>query len=517
MANGVWHSGLKLVLELDKEDLGLPRGSGVSASDILTDILRPLAERPRDLLLCVENSLHRQCKAELRGVKSPHMYVRRHRGPDGVLRLRAAHLPTAHEVTSEEGDRHKAMKDFLARHCQSAGIEANVETTTKLRTSRPDVTVIGNGGLSLGCEAQFYNASSSLVHRRTRAHHDAGLVTNWITHDDTFHLVDRANWMLIRDVTWREINNADDLPLVGGYRVLANWHCTASAERPCPAGLAKTGCGKRHLQWDTPRRLDGEATGWTGYRGDRLGITVGRTVIGAATGSVVPLFVPGRKDPRAGNYMWVPAQDHDTWEDYRGTPAPVDEHQPGHEQDLHFSGRDADTTCRFGEETWHPSASLPRRGMTSVELTLTVDELSIPRQRLPENRIERAYDLRMAETPFPDDLRAAQVRLHQATAELMALGRTLPWSVVPHDGWPGKEHSHTGEVTGGRLPSPGWTDEQKATVDRLRQECLTLAETVATHPYWQSLDGENLVKQRMELKAITRPEAAAALDVTTAA
>ncbi|MFF3734646.1 hypothetical protein ACFYXM_31245 [Streptomyces sp. NPDC002476] len=50
----------------------------------------------------------------------------------------------------------------------------------------------------------------------------------------------------------------------------------------------------------------------------------------------------------------------------------------------------------------------------------------------------------MAETTVPDDLRAAQVRLHQATAELSTLGRTLPWSAEPHDGWPGKEHAHTG-------------------------------------------------------------------------
>ncbi|MFL3871342.1 hypothetical protein LT966_32830 [Streptomyces griseobrunneus] len=35
-------------------------------------------------------------------MKSPHMYVRNHRGPDGALRLRAAHLPTVHEVTPEE-------------------------------------------------------------------------------------------------------------------------------------------------------------------------------------------------------------------------------------------------------------------------------------------------------------------------------------------------------------------------------------------------------------------------------
>ncbi|MGW1189267.1 hypothetical protein [Streptomyces sp. NPDC002559] len=118
----------------------------------------------------------------------------------------------------------------------------------------------------------------------------------------------------------------------------------------------------------------------------------------------------------------------------------------------------------------------------------------------------------MAETTFPDDLRAAQVRLHQATAELTTLGRALPWSVEPHDGWPGKEHSHTGEVTGGRPPSPGWTDEQKAAIDELRQECLALSETVSTHPYWESFTGGDLVDRRMELKSITRSEAALPTD-----
>ncbi|MFF9569873.1 hypothetical protein [Streptomyces sp. NPDC014685] len=411
-------------------------------------------------------------------------------------------------MTSEESDRHKAMKDFVARHCQSAGIESKVEKTTKNRTSRPDVTVIGDGGISLGCEAQFYNASPDRVLRRSRAHYDAGLVTNWITHNDTFHLVDRANWMLIRDTSWQEIRRAADLPLFGGYRVLTDWHCTAAAVRACPTGRVKTGCGKRHLQWETPRLLDGEAAGWTGYRGDRLGVTVGRTIVGAATGSVVPLFIPGRKNHRAGSYMWVPAEDRNTWTEYRSEQPPTEEPQPETSRDLHFSGKEADGTCRFGEKAWIPSAPLPRRGVASVELTMTIDEPAIPRPRLPDPEIEHAYHSGMAETPFPDDLRAAQTRLHEATAELAALGRTLPWSVEPHDGWPGKEHSHTGEVTGGRPPSPGWTDEQKAAVDELRQECLVLSETVSTHPYWKSFTGGDLVDRRMELKSITRPEAA---------
>ncbi|MEV6131983.1 hypothetical protein AB0M05_35225 [Streptomyces violaceusniger] len=385
MANGVWHDELKRVIELDKEDLGISEDTGINVSQVHAELLQPVASRRRDLFVCVESASGRICKAELQGVKSPHMYVRRHRGRDGALRLRAAHLPTVHEMTPEESDRHKAMKEFLARTCQAAGLTTKAETATKNRSARPDLTVFADGGVNLGCEAQFYNASPSTILRRTRAHADDGLVSNWITHDDTFHLVDRAHWMLIRDVTWREINNAADLPLVGGYRVLASWHCTAAADRPCLTGRSKTGCGKRHLQWDTPRMSDGEATGWS-PRGDRLGVTVGRTLIGAATGSVAPLYLPGRQDHRAGRFIWVPAEDRETWAGHHGTLAPAEDEGPDTDEDdeLHYSGHDADDTCRFGEVTWSPSAPLPRRGISSVALSLTVDEPTcpvVPRQR----------------------------------------------------------------------------------------------------------------------------------------
>ncbi|WP_404962695.1 hypothetical protein [Streptomyces sp. 147326] len=124
-------------------------------------------------------------------------------------------------------------------------------------------------------EARQDDASAGSVLRRSKAHAAAGLSPNWITHDGTFHLVDRSNWMLTNQATWREISNAADLALVGGYRVLAKWHCVAAAQRPCPDGKAKTGCGKVHLQWDTPRRMDGEASGWTSYDGDVTSVTVG--------------------------------------------------------------------------------------------------------------------------------------------------------------------------------------------------------------------------------------------------
>ncbi|MFZ4176700.1 hypothetical protein ACOZCI_20735 [Streptomyces griseoincarnatus] len=561
MANGVWHEELQQVLALDKDDLGLPRDSRHLVPDLIDALLRPIAERDRFLLHCVESQAGRVCKAEQNGVQSRFMYVRKHRGPDGLVRLRAAHLPTSHEMTPEESDRHKAMKEFVARTCDAAGIRYAVEKATKFRTSRPDVTVIGDGGLNLGCEAQYYNASSGTVLRRSRAHASAGLTANWITDNDKFHLVDRANWMLTRPTAWRQISNATDLPLMGGYRVLVEWACTAAAERPCPDGLAKTGCGRVHLQWDTPRRLDDEGTGWTGGAGNTRGVTVGQTLIGAATGTVVPLFIPSQRSPRAGAYMWVPARDRATWSGYRSIEEPPAEGVVESGDAIHFSGEEAELACRFGEETWTPSAPLPRRGL--AQLSITVDrpqppvypaaaelapqcvppvlrrprpgdgetgalrrdqaaQPAVPPLAAEDRQVSQdasgtdapqdepdsnAHTISvMADTSFPSDLLAARTRLNQAAAELSALLRSLPWSVEPLEGWPGIEHPHTGEVTGGREPSPGWTDEQKAAVARLRRECLELSATVVTHSYWESFQGEDVVKERMRLKAASRPE-----------
>ncbi|MEU0394497.1 hypothetical protein ABZ208_17290 [Streptomyces sp. NPDC006208] len=123
----------------------------------------------------------------------------------------------------------------------------------------------------------------------------------------------------------------------------------------------------------------------------------------------------------------------------------------------------------------------------------------------------------MAEKAFPDDLRVAQVRLHQASSELAALCRTLPWSVEPMPGWEGEAHPHTGVVTGGRQDSPGWTGEQREAVDRLRAECVALSLTVTTHPYWAGVEREKVVDERMRLKADTKPAAIPALNVDVAA
>ncbi|MFD3997863.1 hypothetical protein [Streptomyces sp. NPDC058583] len=118
----------------------------------------------------------------------------------------------------------------------------------------------------------------------------------------------------------------------------------------------------------------------------------------------------------------------------------------------------------------------------------------------------------MADTPpFPDDLIETQQRLHQARAEYTALCRALPWSVEPLPGWPGTAHPHTGEVTGGREASRGYTPEEEAEEKRLWDLVRELSVTVSTHPHWATLEKDaGLVKARMELQRHpkTRPDAA---------
>ncbi|MFD5428273.1 hypothetical protein [Streptomyces sp. NPDC127084] len=107
----------------------------------------------------------------------------------------------------------------------------------------------------------------------------------------------------------------------------------------------------------------------------------------------------------------------------------------------------------------------------------------------------------MAES-FPADLIDAQRRLHQTWAEYETLCAALPWSVEPLAGWPGTEHPYTGEITGGRDASPGYTPEQRAEVDQLRELLRELSATVATHPYWSTVETGERVAARMRLKSL---------------
>ena len=97
---------------------------------------------------------------------------------------------------------------------------------------------------------------------------------------------------------------------------------------------------------------------------------------------------------------------------------------------------------------------------------------------------------------FPSDLLAGQEELHQVRAELSALLKRLPWSVEPLDGY-----SDTGGWRKVERPaSPGWSPDEQAEVEKLRQRELELAVFVSTHRFWAEVATGERVDARTRLK-----------------
>ncbi|MFD7868033.1 hypothetical protein [Streptomyces sp. NPDC059783] len=110
---------------------------------------------------------------------------------------------------------------------------------------------------------------------------------------------------------------------------------------------------------------------------------------------------------------------------------------------------------------------------------------------------------------FPQDLRDAQVALHRTRAELDEYARTLPWSAEPMPGWEADKQLHS-SYQSGKADSPGYTDEQRDTVDQYRAELLRLSVAVSTHPFWATIDRGDVVQARMALKHAHEPAEPAA-------
>lgn len=117
---------------------------------------------------------------------------------------------------------------------------------------------------------------------------------------------------------------------------------------------------------------------------------------------------------------------------------------------------------------------------------------------------EQQYDSCVAEKyVFPDELREAQRRLHEAQAAYARHCATLPWSAVPAEGWKAGEQQFSGYRR--EVPATeGYTPEQRVEDERLRALVLELSLKVMCHLFWSTFRAEDRVDARQALKQITR-------------
>ncbi|MFG2803843.1 competence protein CoiA family protein [Streptomyces pseudovenezuelae] len=239
MANGVFHTGRGIEINLTHQDLDNPDYAG-----LLDEITQPVGQRPRNLLQCLKDYRDEECQCALVG-KSPWMFVRRQRS-NGRVTWVAAHLPLTHTATLQESDKHKAMKERIARTAARHGLDVQIEARSQDGRVITDVLVTG-AGARVGWEAQYSPITANTVRRRSAKARERNIAPLWVTADDTSALIDRAPWARVDDVPWQRIVSPLALIIRGGVRHLQIWKCTPSSERPCP----ETGstCGKWHSGW----------------------------------------------------------------------------------------------------------------------------------------------------------------------------------------------------------------------------------------------------------------------------
>lgn len=124
-------------------------------------------------------------------------------------------------------------------------------------------------------------------------------------------------------------------------------------------------------------------------------------------------------------------------------------------------------------------------------------QLSVTPRRNSHHKFEQAYHCGVAATyDFPSDLLAGQEELQQVRAELLALLKRLPWSVEPLDGFSDDHGWRKAE----RPASPGWTADEQAEVEKLREREHELSVFVTCHRFWSEVPATERVAARMHLK-----------------
>ncbi|WP_329392083.1 competence protein CoiA family protein [Streptomyces sp. NBC_01716] len=356
-----------------------------------------MGQRPRDLLQCLTDYDNGQCQCALAD-KTPWMFVRRQRSGSQVIWV-AAHLPLTHIATAQESEKHKAMKERIARSAARHGLDVQVEARSPDGRMISDVLVSG-AGARVGWEAQYSPISSGSVRRRSTKARDNNIAPLWVTGDASSALIDRAPWARVDDVPWQRIASPLAMVIRGGVRHLQVWKCDTSSERPCPTtGQA---CGKYHSGWFLPALCLPQ----------ERATLLDELVVTSADGEHVPLRVRNMHDPRRVSYLWALESDVTRWHNLDdGNSAPPDS-EAADDEPVTFTEEELDSSCRYGEESHHRSDPRPRRDMSSATGLHTFEHAPNEPYRIPSR----------------------PVQLQLSTRERVAVSRELncpPWEIGP--------------------------------------------------------------------------------------
>ncbi|MET9558813.1 hypothetical protein [Streptomyces tauricus] len=374
MANGVWHTGYDIEINLSLPDLGHE-----DRPDLLREITASVADRDPQLLECLAHHDGRECLSESGG-KSPWMFIRRGR-VGGRRPLVASHLPITHAATPAESAQHKATKERVVETASRCGLDAEAEVSTANRRTVSDALVTGPGGIRIGWEIQYHHISPSSVHRRSVNAVQHEITPLWVAKDRTATLINRAPWARVDDMPWKEIADGKEMMIRGGYRYLQIWKCVPSSDRHCLLSEGAGHCGGPHSDWFLPALCLPE----------KKPIHIEDLVLSSATGESVPVYVPNRGNGRAGQHMWVPADDCELWRELAGekVPLPV---APEEDDLITFAEQEIDRTCRAGEDRRFVSDARPFRDLGQPTGGVTLPRMPLQRSVKPSliTSVERA-------------------------------------------------------------------------------------------------------------------------------
>ncbi|GGQ97455.1 hypothetical protein ACIRPJ_33270 [Streptomyces asoensis] len=340
MANLVWHTKLRIHLDLTLEDLGHEEHEGLW--DMVYGMDRMYSARAVPV---AERDLQCGGVCQEAGVVAP-MY----------LRMRNGRREAVHERREDEdrhsvpvSDEHKAYQERILRAAEVAGFRGDSEVRTRVGRSwiQTDTLIEGVNGLRVGWEVQLSTAGTDgprSVRARAAKAEKNGITPAWHT--------DRSDYAHRHDTHWTRSNNLPahviakigDLRVVSGFRKLDFWRCDIHADHPCPHGVRR--CGKYHA---TPVPKD---------------ILFDDLVRETAAGTIVPVQF---RTPNKTHRFWATHADHNRYKDLLDD----DGRLPASSEDVPTPSRASHNrpTCRPELTATSSEAATPKASQTSPATT----------------------------------------------------------------------------------------------------------------------------------------------------